>query len=293
MLSIARFSKMDLRPERRSNYSIGYSCEKSAAGMRRCDQWQVIKCSAWRNVQQGECKRTPLVPLINGVSFPKPLQEKEEKRYGKISPCNGQSGSGHQADHSLCLKAGSHNEGKSGYMGSDDSTPCSGFSPPCRTLNLDRKGSTGITAKRGTRHMCEGTPTLDERNELINLGSAACNEKAPRSANVQVGRRSDRISLSRLISGPHTKGRSKDRIPSTKHYRKLETASGWKPRREVGDFTTPEDRNPSFEESEREAKPMNIGVCRQTWNGGRNPRRSLWRAEVLANQYAQFGKRAG
>jgi hypothetical protein len=239
MLSLARFSKMDLRPARRSNYSIGYSCEKSAVGRRRCDQWQVIECSAWRNVQHGDGKGTPLMPLANLLPFPKPLQEKEEKRYGKMSPCNGQIGSGYQTDDSLCLKPGSHNEGKSGYTGCGLSTPCNGTWRVRRTLHLDRKGSTGITAKSGTRHKREGAPTLDERNEPVNLGSSACNDKAPRPANVQVGRRSNRSSSSRLISGPYTKGCSKDRLPSTKHCRKPETASRWQRRREVGTSHTP------------------------------------------------------
>jgi len=214
----ARFSKMDLRPEPRSTYGIGHRCEKSVVGMGRCGQWQAIKCSSWRVVQQGDRKVTSLVPLANVEPFPKPLEEKEEKRCGKISPCNGQIGCGYQTDDSLCLKPGSHNEGKSGYVGYVWSIPRNGAGIAARrTPYLDRRCPTGITAKSGTRHRCKEAPTLDEKDEPGNLGSSACDDKAPRSANAQVGRRSNRSSLSRLINGPYTtytKGCSKDRTPS-------------------------------------------------------------------------------
>jgi hypothetical protein len=82
-VTTARFSKMNLRPELRSTYVIGHKCEKSVVGMGRCDQWQVIKCFSWRNVQYGDSKVTSLVPLVNVRPFPKPLQEKEVKRCEK------------------------------------------------------------------------------------------------------------------------------------------------------------------------------------------------------------------
>jgi hypothetical protein len=220
MLSLARFSKMDLRPDYGETHTeTGRMCEKSAVGMGRRGQWQSLRCSSWRNVQQGDCEVTSVVPLINEWSFPKPLREEEEKRCGKAFPCNGQIGSGYHTENSLGLKPGIHNEGKSGYMGSGQRIPCNGVFVSRRTLNLARKGSTGITAKSSTRHMCKEAPTLEERDEPGNLGSLVWNVKAPGSANVQTGRRSDRSSLSRLISGPYTKGCSKDRTPSTKHCR--------------------------------------------------------------------------
>jgi hypothetical protein len=134
-------------------------------------------------------------------------------------PCNGQIGSGYHTENSLCLKPGSHNEGKSGYAGPGTSASRNGVALSRGTLNLARKGSTGVTSKRGTRHMSKEAPTLEERDEPGNLGSLVWNGKAPGPANVQTGRRSDRSSLSRLISGPYTKGCSKDRTPSTKHCR--------------------------------------------------------------------------
>jgi hypothetical protein len=225
MLSSARFSKMDLRPARRSTYRTGYRCEKSAVGMGRRGQWQSLRCSSWRNVQQGDCKGTSLVPLGNERPLPKPLQEKEEKRCGKVFPCNGQIGCGYHTENSLCLKPGNRNEGRSGYVGPGTSAPRNGVALSRRTLNLARKGSTGVTSKRGTRHMCKEAPTLEEGNEPGNLGSLVWNEKASGSANVQIRRRSNRSSLSRLTSGPYTKGCSKDQTPSTKHCQKLETAS--------------------------------------------------------------------
>jgi hypothetical protein len=234
MLSLARFSKMDLRPNYgEAHTEIGRMCETSAVGMRRCDQWQVIKCSAWRNVQHGECKRIPLVPLGNRNPFPKPLQEETKKRCENIRPFTKRTATVIRQNRGT-LWTGIHNEGKSGYMGSTRQIPCNGMWLARRTPNLDRKGSTGVTLKKGTRHKCEETPTLEERDEPVNLGSSAGNDKAPRSANVQVGRRSDRSSLSRLISGPYTKGCSKDRILSTKHCQKPEAASRWQRRREVG-----------------------------------------------------------
>ncbi|MCS3676687.1 hypothetical protein GGP72_000595 [Salinibacter ruber] len=262
---------MDLRPERRSTYGIGRMCEKSAVGMRRCDQWQVIKCSAWRNVQHGECKRTPLVPLGNVTPFPKPLQEEPKKRCEDTCPFTKRTATVTRQNRGTFL-AGIRNEGKSGYMGFMlRHIPCNGMWLVRRTLNLARKGSTGATSKRGIRHTCEGAPTLDERNEPVNLGSPARNVKAPRPANVRVGRRSNRSSLSRLISGPYTKGCSKDRTPSTKHCRKLEAASV---QSTTGgrDFTHPEDRSPSFEEGGREIKPMNIGVVGRHGTEGEIPR---------------------
>jgi hypothetical protein len=267
----ARFSKMDLRPTRRSNYSIGYSCEKSAVGMRRCGQWQAIKGSAWRNVQHGDSKVTPLVPLGNVYPFPKPLQEEIKKRCEEICPLTKRTATVTRQNRGTLL-TGTRNEGKSGYMGSHDVIPCNGLYFDRRTLYLDRKSSTGATSKRGTRHMCEGAPTLDERNEPVNLGSVACNDKAPRSANVQVERRSNRSSLSRIISGPYTKGCSKDRIPKYKTLPKTGNCEWLGATTGSRDLTHSEDRSPSTEEGEREAKPMNIGFVGRHGTEGEIPR---------------------
>jgi hypothetical protein len=213
---------MDLRPEPRSTYGIGHGCEKSVAGMGSLGQWQSLGCSSWRNVQQGDSKVTPLVPLINGASFPKPLQEEIKKRYEETRPFTKRTATATIQNRSTFL-TGTRNEGKSGYMGSVSPIPCNGVLVSRRTLNLDRKGSAGVTAKSSIRHMGKGAPTSDERNEPVNLGSSACNDKAPRSANGQVGRRSNRSSLSRLISGPYTKGCSKDQtqVQNTAKNRKL------------------------------------------------------------------------
>jgi hypothetical protein len=224
MLSSARFSKMDLRPERRSTYGIGRMCETSAVGRRRCDQWQVIKCSAWRNVQQGKCKRTPLVPLGNGGPFPKPLQEEVRKRCEDTRPFARRTATVTGQKRGTLL-TGAHNEGKSGYMGPDWTAPLNRLARYWRTSNLDRRGSTGVASKRGTRHICEGIPTLEERDEPVNLGSSARNVKAPRPANVRVGRRSNRSSLSRLISGPYTKGCNRTELQVAKHYRNHPTVN--------------------------------------------------------------------
>jgi hypothetical protein len=217
MLSLAKFSKMDLRPEPRSTYGIGHRCEKSVAGMGRRRQWQPLRCSSWRNVQQGECKQTSSVPLGNGNPFPKPLQEETKKRCEKVCPFTKRTETATKQSRGTFL-AGAHNEGKSGYMGSLVLIPYNGLAVYRRTLNLDRKGPAGITSKRGTRHTCKGAPILGEENEPVNLGSSARNDKTPRSANVQAGRRSNRSSLSRLISGPYTKGCSRAKLQVAKHY---------------------------------------------------------------------------
>ena len=224
MLSLAKFSKMDLRPEPRSTYGIGHRCEKSVAGMGRRRQWQPLGCSSWREVQQGKCKRTPLVPLGNENPFPKPLQEEIKKRCGEIGPLTKRTATVTRQKRGTLL-TGTRNEGKSGHVGSLVLISRNGKCLSRRTLNLERRGPTGITSKRGTRYMCKGVPTLDERNEPVNLGSSACNDKAPRLANVQTGRRSSRSSWSRLISGPDTKGCNRTELQVAKHYRNHPTVN--------------------------------------------------------------------
>jgi signal transduction histidine kinase len=54
---------MDLRPEPRSTYGTGHRCEKSVAGMGRRGQWQSLRCSSWRNVQQGDIKVTSFLEV--------------------------------------------------------------------------------------------------------------------------------------------------------------------------------------------------------------------------------------
>jgi hypothetical protein len=139
MLSLARFSKMDLRPEPRSTYGIGHRCEKSVVGMRRCDQWQVIECSAWRRVQQGECKRIPLVPLVNVRPFPKPLQEETRKRCENTRPFTKRTATVIKQNRGTLL-TGIRNEGKSGYMGFGWCNSIQRTVRFRRTLNLARKG---------------------------------------------------------------------------------------------------------------------------------------------------------
>jgi len=157
------------------------------------------------------------VPLENNRPFPKPLQEETKKRCEKAFSSLGELDAAIKPI-TLTSLTGIRNEGKSGYMGSEFAIPCNGIALGRQTLNLDRKGPAGITSKRGTRHMCKGAPTLGEENEPVNLGSSACNDKTPRSANVQAGRRSNRSSLSRLISGPNTKGCSRAKLQVAKHY---------------------------------------------------------------------------
>jgi hypothetical protein len=224
MLSLAKFSKMDLRPEPRSTYGIGHGCEKSVAGMGRRGQWQSLRCSSWRNVQQGERKRTPLVPLGNVNPFPKPPQEEKKKRCEETGPLTKRTATATRQNRGTLL-TGTRNEGKSDYMRSLVLISCSDSVWYRRTLNLARKGSIGATAKRGTRHKCKGAPMLEERDEPVNLGSSACNDKAPRSANGQVGRRSNRSSSSRLISGPYTKGCNRTELQVAKHYRNHPTVN--------------------------------------------------------------------
>lgn len=231
------------------------------------------------------------MPLGNGDPFPKPLQEEVRKRCEDTRPFTKRTATVTGQKRGTLL-TGAHNEGKSGYMGPEYTAPLNRSARYWRTSNLDRRGSTGVASKRGTRHTCEGAPTLDERNEPVNLGSSACNAKVPRPANVQVGRRSNRSSLSRLISGPYTKGCSKDRIPSTKHCRKPETASV---QSTTGgrDLTHSEDRNPSIEEGERESKPMNIGVVGRHGTEGEIPRGLCGEPRYCENGTSGSGRRLG
>jgi hypothetical protein len=181
---------MDLRPTPLSTYGIGRMCGRSAVGMGRCGQWQAIECSPWRNVQYGDRKVTSSVPSGNLDPFPKPLHEEIKKRCENTCPLTKRTATVTKQNRGTLL-AGTRNEGKLGYMGSFPS----GFHKAewlnaARTLNLDRKGPTGTASKRGTRHTGKEAPTLDERNEPGNLGGSVCDDKAPRSANAQTGRRS-------------------------------------------------------------------------------------------------------
>jgi len=210
MFSLTRFSKMDLRPTRRSTYGIGHRCEKSAVGMGRRGQWQSLGCFPWRNVQQGDIKVISLVPSGNMRPFPKPLQEETKEALWEYFPSLGELDAVIMRITLNTPLAGTHNEGKPRQHGfcrvihgyRDSRTPAG-------PRNLAQNGPSGIASRRGTRHIGEETPTLEEWNEPVNLGISVWDAKAPRSANAPIGRRSNRSSLSRASHGPYTKGCSK------------------------------------------------------------------------------------
>lgn len=227
---------MGLRPTRRSTYSTGYRCDKSAVGMGRCGQWQAIKCSSWREVQQGHTNVTSVAPSGNYTP------SRSHYKTGSVAELVPVSISGDWKLLSgrglLTLRNQARNEGKPGYLGSSYWTPGSGFAFCRRTLNPDRRGTTGIASQRsGVQGACwkEG-PELEERDEPGNLGSADSDDKSPGPDNARLARRSNRSSF-RGVQATHimrrVAARTEYRLQNTTE--KLDTASGWQPRWEGPD----------------------------------------------------------
>jgi hypothetical protein len=273
---------MSLRPTGRSTYVIGHRCERSVLGMRRCDQWQVIESSAWRNVQHGYTKGTPSVP--SGKFAPSPSHHKRRSGsvVGGLFPSLGELDAATKRITLNTSLAGIHNEGKLGYTESRFPILRNGLASTGPQIMIKRE-STEIASRknRGTRYRRKGEPKLDERNEPGNLGSSVCDDKAPRPANARTGRRSNRSSYGAVQITDSTR-----RVAAKTEYQvqniteRPKTASGWSPRQEGPDkypgsgreLTYPEIRSLPLRKVEGEVESVNADYVGKHGTEGEIPR---------------------